>query len=506
MNLTKFFQPKNLTPQHYFWLFCLAHTLLWTIALWLSRPNPPFDTVESVAWGWQWQLGYDKHPPLAAWLSGAITKLLPSIDFSLYLLSGLSVVICFWAIWRLGQKFLSPTAALLSVLVLEGIYYYNISAAQFNPNVLMLPLWALTTLYFYQALTTQKNRDWLLLGLCAGLAVLAKYESFLLLFVMTGLLLGTTPGRRSFTRPGIYLATLVFVLIVLPNLIWLWQNDFISFAYTTERTTNKTLQITWLNHLYQPLRYLGEQFTAILPVLLLFWPFYRAKTQPQSSDPFTQQFIWVMGLGPFVIVFLLSLLTGAWIHSLWAFPFFSLMGILLFNIKRPEITSQQIKKFLYTFIPFFLLLIVARTTFLVAGPYFQHKINSAHFPGKMIAATLTADWHQHFQQPLKYVAGHRTLVEHITVYSVDHPAPYFEWSKKQSQWIDENKVYEQGALFVWFTPTMGKVNLPDEIATRFPQAQLQGIYYFHSATSAPVDKVAVGVAYLPPKAFKALGG
>ena len=54
------------------WL--VLRTLAWALAA-ATQPNPPLDTVEWLAWGHEWQLGYHKHPPLAAWVADLAWRL-----------------------------------------------------------------------------------------------------------------------------------------------------------------------------------------------------------------------------------------------------------------------------------------------------------------------------------------------------------------------------------------------------------------------------------------------
>ena len=42
---------------------------LWTLVPALTHHNLPLDVIEQTAWGAEWQLGYFKHPPMAAWLT-----------------------------------------------------------------------------------------------------------------------------------------------------------------------------------------------------------------------------------------------------------------------------------------------------------------------------------------------------------------------------------------------------------------------------------------------------
>ena len=44
------------------------HAAVWTVLPTLLYPNLPLDLIEALMYGREWQLGYDKLPPLPWWL------------------------------------------------------------------------------------------------------------------------------------------------------------------------------------------------------------------------------------------------------------------------------------------------------------------------------------------------------------------------------------------------------------------------------------------------------
>lgn len=495
---------SNINTRKWFWIFSITHLLFWTLGPTFCRSNAPFDSVEGIAWGNQLQWGYDKHPFLAPWLTAFATNLAGGVvGWPIYLLSQISIIITFWAIWRLGQRVLSPIYALLAVVLLEGIYYYNIVSVQFNPNVLMLPLWALTCLFFYDALTKQKYSAWILMGLFAGLAMISKYETALLWASMLCVLIATEQGRECFKHRKLYLAGLVAALVCLPNFIWLIDHNFISITYAVGRVDSQDathLPFVY-NNLYHPVRFFFEQIGAVAPICLVYAPLFTARRLKTQWSTFNIRFFTLMGIGPFIFCLLLSLFSGFWLHSLWGIPLFSLTGILLLMWLRPEINGARLLRFSKFFCGFFLVVFVLRFAFLLWGPHIQHKTNSAQFPGAEIATSLTHQWRERYHTPLPYVAGSRTLVEHIAAYSSDHPIPYFEWSKIHAAWVNEKVLRKKGALFTWW-PDPKHYHMPPNIAKRFPRAILIPIQYYHDLTPVNVKPEIVGVAFLPPEKVK----
>src|SRR6202043_2492747 len=54
-------------PWRVFLAFAVTHIVVWTLAPWFLFPNLPLDLIEALTYGREWQLGYDKLPPLPWW-------------------------------------------------------------------------------------------------------------------------------------------------------------------------------------------------------------------------------------------------------------------------------------------------------------------------------------------------------------------------------------------------------------------------------------------------------
>jgi Homeodomain-like domain len=80
-----------------FWLFAAAHASIWTTLPFALYANLPLDIVEALTYG-QWQLGYDKLPPLPWWLVEIAHRAVAS-DIAYYALGQASVLAAFAAVW-----------------------------------------------------------------------------------------------------------------------------------------------------------------------------------------------------------------------------------------------------------------------------------------------------------------------------------------------------------------------------------------------------------------------
>ena len=59
---------KKIDIDKYLTLFLFVHLAVWTLVPSISNHNLPLDTIEALAWASDLDWGYNKHPPLSAWL------------------------------------------------------------------------------------------------------------------------------------------------------------------------------------------------------------------------------------------------------------------------------------------------------------------------------------------------------------------------------------------------------------------------------------------------------
>src|SRR3954469_6785408 len=124
--------------------------------------NLPLDLIEALMYGREWQLGYDKLPPLPWWLVEVVHRLIGH-DAAYYALAQVSVIAAFALVWLTGRSMLGAAQALVAVLIVDGLQYFQYTAAKFNHDVIQLPLWALAGYSFHAAIRRGHLGFWLLL-------------------------------------------------------------------------------------------------------------------------------------------------------------------------------------------------------------------------------------------------------------------------------------------------------------------------------------------------------
>ncbi|MDR3492318.1 MAG: glycosyltransferase family 39 protein [Gammaproteobacteria bacterium] len=483
-------------PEYWLYLFITIHVVIWTLAPFLIRYTLPMDSIEGAIWGHQLELGYDKNPFLNGWLTALAVKLGGHSGWGIYFFSQLSVAICFWAVWKLGKKMMPPVYALIGVLLLEALQYYNLHAIDFNDNTLELSLWALTTLFFYNSLRQSSLKNWLLTGLFAGLSMMTKYYSIVLLLPMLAFLIFNPSNRKYFSKSELYLGLLAFLIIILPHSIWLFFHDFITVKYAFARVSSPP---TWQSHFHFPVLFAWQQMEVLLPCLFLFAVLFLGE-KPITEHPrfqiksFDKQFLFYVGCGPFILTLLLSAFVGMRLRAGWGEPLMSLWGLILIVWLQPRITVDRFYRFIAVLFTFLAILVTSYCIALIKAP----EPSSANFPGKNIAITLTDEWHNNYHAPLKYVAGPRWLAGNIAFYSSDHPAVYINWDTNISPWIDEEKLKKEGAIFVW-DPTEDIQRKPEEIISRFTKLGKVKIMHFTWMRNIDMTPVEINVAFLAPE-------
>ena len=377
--------------------FLLSHIIIWTIIPYISNINLPLDVIEAIAWSEGWPLGWEKHPPLSSWFPGLFFQVFGNQDWSYYLLSQLFVILSFIVVWKFSLDFFkNKIHSLISVLLLEGIFFYNFTSPEFNVNVCQLPFWALTVYYCWKGIKKNDNASWLLFGFFAALGVLSKYLFIYLLIALDIFFIYLIVAKKFNYK--CLLSLITFFLFLTPHIIWLTENDFITLTYALSRTG--LTESNYLNHFYYPFLFLIKQIGILLPFLILFsFIISKLKIKYSLKDK-KLLFLLSINLIPLFLIFFTSLILGAKIRTMWMTPFYLFSGVLLVYLFQKNINLKKIKYFslaflfLFTFYPFsYLIISITQTE------------KRTDYPGKKIAATVQKKWDENFSNTIKSVIG-----------------------------------------------------------------------------------------------------
>jgi hypothetical protein len=438
------------------------HAVVWTVLPALLYPNLPLDLIEALMYGREWQLGYDKLPPLPWWLV-QITYEIVGHDFAYYLLAELSVIAAFALVYAAARPVLGALGALVSVLIIDGLHYFNYTAAKFNHDVIQLPFWALAGYSLHRALRGRQLTDWVLLGLALGLSLWAKYFVVVLAAPMVVFALIDRDARKALATPGPYVAAVVALIVAAPHVVWLVNNDFLPFAYAEHRAV---LSRGWYDHLLRPSEFGISQFFFLIPSLLiaapLFWP-RRAASEPQANllaDDFDYRIVTWLAFGPLATVLAMSAVSGRGTVPMWGYPLFLFLGTWLVLSARRVVDDGRLVRIVGTWAIVFISLATAFFVNYDVLPRFDHRYRAVFFPGGELARELSERYRAATGDPIAYVIGTMWDGGNVAHYAPSQPRVLVDGSPARAPWINLADLRGRGALVVWTSGDPNVIPVP----------------------------------------------
>jgi 4-amino-4-deoxy-L-arabinose transferase-like glycosyltransferase len=215
--------------------------------------------------------GYVSVPPVTSWISCIIFFLgntLFWIRFFPALFGALTIVVVWKAIDALkGNLFalvLGATCVLFSALLRLNILY--------QPNSLDVLCWVSFCFVLIKYCTTE-NYKWFYIGMAVlAFGFLNKYN---IVFLLAGILPALVLTKFSiFRNKHFYFSILLFLLLILPNLIWQYNNNFPVYHHMLELAKTQLIHVSRWNFLKEQLYFFVGSLFVILPgfYALLFYP------------------------------------------------------------------------------------------------------------------------------------------------------------------------------------------------------------------------------------------
>ena len=388
--------------QKLFYIFITSHLVLWTLVPSFTNNNLPLDTIEALAWGSNLDWGFNKHPPASAFFLEVFYQIFGPQDWAYYLLSQIFVVITFIVVFKFAvELFKNKTLSFISVLLLEGIYFYNFTTPEFNVNICQLPFWALCVYYSWKLFDKQQItfKDCFWLGTFAAIGFLSKYLFIYILIAIVLLFFYTIFIKKYKKFDFKYLIFLeVFIILLIPHLIWLTNNDYITITYGLARTGLENVHL--LDHITHPFIFLGKQIGILVPFFIMsFFLIKKFKYKISLRDK-KLLFLLFVNLVPIGLMFLTSMLMGSKIRTMWMTPFYLFFGVLVVYIFQTQINLKKLNNFISAFLILFIF-----SPFAYAYISITETDKRTDYPGKQIAIKTQYAWNQDHKESIKVVLG-----------------------------------------------------------------------------------------------------
>ena len=405
-------------------LFLFAHLIIWTLVPTISNTNLPLDTIEALAWGTNIDWGYNKHPPVSAWLAKGIFQIFGNQDWAYYFLSQLFVVIAFFVVFKFSEDFFkNKIFSLISVLLLEAIYFHNFTTPEFNVYVAQLPFRALAVYFCWRGFKYNDTLNWILFGISAAFGFLSHYLFIYLLVAMDVFFLYMILKKKINFKCLISLVP--FFLLLLPHIIWLIDNNYTTITYAFHRTGIDNQN--FLNHLTHPFIFLGKQIGILMPFFLIFiFLISKLKTKINFKDK-KLLFLIIINIVPIILIFATSMLMGVKIRTMWMSSFYLFMGVLFLYVFQKNIFFKKIK---YFFSIFLFLFILSPGIYLYVS--ISEKNKRTDYPGREISILVQEKWDNNFKDEIKSVIGHEWSAGNLSYHLKSNP----KWYSHSSAFVD----------------------------------------------------------------------
>lgn len=507
----------------YFFAVVGGFTLLWVVLPSLVQPAYRPDVIELMIAGKEWVLSTRKHPMLPAWFLEILNMLTNRVYACPFIASQICVFLTLFSVYSLARNVLSGRLALLGTFAMLPFWFFTVESIKYNQNTPLIAFWAISTLLVFRAFQTNRMGYWIAAGLSIGLAFNSKYTAFFLVVSILVYMLREPRIRTLWKSPGPYVTTLLAFLVFLPQLIWLYQNDFASLHNAGSQYKGEGA----LSHLYCPLKFIGTELlylvlpmAILVPALGIRWEIRRIENGTEKE---CERFLFYCMMVPMLMHVLISGVMRFEIIGDYAAAFWSFLGVYLLMrfraVDTPAVFSRGLRN-LFVAESLMVALILVQS---ICGPYLTGKHSRFHFPKREIGAICEKIWDERFEEPCPFITGDWWLAGNAAFSMPDRPRVLFYYGNMNNPntlptgtWAEDADVNEQGGMILWEVDHNGKYKgekksgredepdyvpdyVPDYLFARFPDAEvLNEEFTIPYKTRADVPPLRFRVAIIPP--------
>ena len=252
------------TAQHIALAAIVGLTLVRIVLALFDRTELSTDEAQYWFWGQTFEFGAYSKPPLIGWILRVSTDLLgqsvAAVRLPAPLFHGGAALVLFYASLRLAPPQVALLAA-LSYLTLPAVALGSAVMTTDTPMLFAAALALLAQIALADArISGNRATGWAVpFGLGLGAGLLAKHA---MLFWFAGAGLAACVSPRFRPRAGdALLAVGIMVAMIVPHVLWLARNDFVTLHHVQDITRGHALSAT------RPLAFVAEQFAVMGPVL-----------------------------------------------------------------------------------------------------------------------------------------------------------------------------------------------------------------------------------------------
>jgi Dolichyl-phosphate-mannose-protein mannosyltransferase len=476
----------------------VAFVAVWSVyfAIAESQASIHHDMAEAYAWGQEFQLGYNQHPPFWAWICGAWFMVFPRAGWAFAILSSLNAAIGLLGSWKLIGRFARGDKRIAATALLLLTPFYTFLSYKYNANSIFLSIWPWTTYFFLRAIDENGIVDAILFGVGMGLALLSKY--FALILGATCFLAALQhPSRaRYFRSASPYVSVAVAAALCAPHIGWLLTSGAPPVRYLS-RISGRGYGFAAL---YATTAFFGALAQNIVVFALIAFtaalaPRGDAIPVPARAPRF--RLLATLALAPLMLTVLAGVTLRTKVSTNMLIGTFSLMPLLAIEIAG----SRGVERLRWLSVRLAagvgLGALAASPAVALGQAWFSRDSNDTE-PRKELAEAATRFWRETTGKPLAYVGGSLRYDNALAFYSTGRPHVFVRFDYFANQWVTPRGLAEKGLLSVCVKTDVECVAATAALATPLAKPiEITLSHRFWGHEAKPVDFI---VTVIPPGA------
>jgi hypothetical protein len=475
-----------------------AFTTVWALYFWLTEAPVAIkhDMAEAYAWGHEFQLGYNQHPPFWAWVCGLWFHLFPRTGWAFALLSSTNAAIGLWGAWMLIGDFASGHKRVAAWALLLVTPLYTFFAYKYNANIIFISIWPWTLHYFMRSLRGRGLRDAILFGVMIGLALMSKYYAVEL--AATCLLVAIQHRYRGyFASPSPYVSGVVAAVICIPHVWWLATHRAPPLEYLDALSGQGWDHVAG----YAVDTFFGAlamNLGVVLLVALIAW------TSPRDeSDRFIRttqrpelRVLAILALAPLLLTIVSGLALRTRITPEMTIGTFALLPLLAIEAFGARGVDRLCRISVRLAGALTLGALVLSPVIALARTYLSPSAMGVP-PYQEVAIQATKFWHDRTSLPLLYIGGSDWYENAIAFYGPDRPHTFVHFDFARNLWVTPEALARHGLLSVCVSTDRFCLTQTAALATpETAREELSLVHTFWGHVAKPVQFV---VTAIPPR-------
>jgi 4-amino-4-deoxy-L-arabinose transferase-like glycosyltransferase len=399
------------------------------------------DMAEAYAWGREFQLGYNQHPPFWAWVCGAWFLIFPRANWAFALLSMLNAGLGLAGVWALTGRFVDGDRRVAATALLALTPFYTFLAYKYNANSIFLSLWPWTLFAFVGALRMRGLKDTLLFGAMTGLALDSKYYALTLVATCGLAALASGERRRYFGSASPYLSAFVALALWAPHLVWLAETGAPPVRYLA-RVSGRG----WGEAVALAVAALAGALAQQSLALGVVGATSRTARGEAALDAENLRLVAILALAPPLLSFAAALTLRTKLSSNMLIGVFPLSPLLAMALWRPDPEKLR-RRALWAATALSLGALALSPLIGVAKAWYGRDSEDSE-PRREAALAATEVWRRATNAPLAFVAGSFRYDNAAVFYSPEHPSAFVDFDVFGNRWATPEALAARGVLTI----------------------------------------------------------